>query len=76
MVLYANPALAEMLGYSVQEMQNQNVLNFISRDQAEQFTKEFIPALRSDGKFTADLEMTNRQGRLICISVHRDSQPG
>ncbi len=69
MVLYANPALAEMLGYSVQEMQNQNVLNFISRDQAKQFSQEFIPALRSEGKFTADLEMTNRQGRLICISV-------
>jgi PAS domain S-box-containing protein len=68
-ILYVNPALAEMLGYSVEEMQNQNILNFISRDQAEQFAPALISALRSEGKFTADLEITNRQDRLVCISV-------
>jgi PAS domain S-box-containing protein len=68
-ILYVNPALAEMLGYSVEEMQNRNILNFVSRDQAGQFVPELISALRSEGKFTADLEITNRQGRLVCISV-------
>jgi PAS domain S-box-containing protein len=68
-ILYANPALADILGYSVGEMQNQNILNFISRDQVGSFAQEFIPALRLQGKFNADLEMTNRLGRLICISV-------
>jgi two-component system phosphate regulon sensor histidine kinase PhoR len=68
-IRYANPALAEMLGYSVEEMQNRNILNFILRDQAGQYSKEFIQALRSERKYNADLEFTNRQGRLVCISV-------
>lgn len=68
-ILYANPALATMLGYSVNEMQNQNILNFVSRGQAGQFSREFIQALRLEGKYTADLEITNQLGQLVCISI-------
>jgi two-component system phosphate regulon sensor histidine kinase PhoR len=68
-ILYVNPAMADMLGYSVGEMLNQNILNFISREQTGQFAPELISRLCSEGKFTADLEFTNRQGRMICISV-------
>lgn len=68
-IQYVNPALAEMLGYPVEEMQNRNILNFISKDQAGHFAPKLISALLSERKFAADLEITNRQGRLVSISV-------
>lgn len=68
-ILYANPALAAMLGFSVNEMQNQNILNFVSRNQAGQFAREFIQALRLEGKYTDDLEIINQLGQLVCISI-------
>ncbi len=79
-ILYANPALSALLGYSTEEMLHQHIFNFVSREQAKLFSRKLIPALRSEGKFTAELEITNRMERLVCISVRailtRDEKTG
>jgi PAS domain S-box-containing protein len=64
-LIYANPALADMLGYNRQDLQNKNIASFMTAEQAAKVWKEYYPALRRRGQFTFETEMPGPQGQSI-----------
>lgn len=66
---YANQSMAEMLGYSIEEMPGKSVLDFMSESQSASFKKD-IPRLRQSKAIELDCEFTHRKGKLVITSIH------
>lgn len=56
-IIYANPAIQQMLGYNQAELQNRIVFEFMPNEQIQKLKTEYLPLLRAKGEFTTDLEM-------------------
>jgi PAS domain S-box-containing protein len=68
-IIYANPVIAEMLGYNIDEMEDRNIFRLMTPEQFKIFRNEMLPKLETDGQFTAELEMTDRQGKTFFVSI-------
>lgn len=62
-IVYANPALVEMFGYSLQEIVGQRIFHFMTQEQAHQSLREFAPQLWRNGQYTAEMEILKPAGK-------------
>ena len=66
---YANQSMAEMLGYTTEEMPGKSILDFMTESQAASFRND-IPRLRQSKAIELDCEFTHRKGKLVITSIH------
>ncbi|MBN2549742.1 MAG: GAF domain-containing protein [Anaerolineales bacterium] len=62
-IIYANPTLAEMFGFSQQEMVGRRVFRFMTPQQSRQVLNELAPQLWRDGQYLIELEMPRPTGK-------------
>ena len=66
---YANQSMADMLGYSIEEMPGKSILDFMSESQSASFKKD-VPRLRQSKAIEMDCEFTHNKGKLVVTSIH------
>jgi PAS domain S-box-containing protein len=62
-ISYANPEAQAMLGYDLEALQNRRIFDFMPVSEMKNLQKEYLPALRSQGLFTTDIDMATPNGR-------------
>ncbi len=66
---YANQSMADMLGFTIEEMPGKSILDFMSESQSTSFRKD-IPRLRQTKAIELDCEFTHHKGKLVITSIH------
>jgi diguanylate cyclase (GGDEF)-like protein/PAS domain S-box-containing protein len=64
-IVYSNPRLAQMLGYTPGEITGQHIALTKSDVSKEEITEQIMVEVRANGMWTGDVEMTRRDGSTI-----------
>ncbi|MEW5869826.1 MAG: GAF domain-containing protein [Chloroflexota bacterium] len=64
-IIYANPAVAEMLDNQLKDLQGHSIFSFMSPDQVELVQRSLLPALRQEGSFTTEVELPAPHGNRV-----------
>lgn len=69
--LQVNPALCQMLGYSVEELKTKKVVDFVAKEDLEELEMILIKFLTGDiKKYSGEKQYINREGKKIRVSLN------
>jgi PAS domain S-box-containing protein len=68
-IIYANPAIADMLNYPLSEIQGRSIFSFMPPGQLERSSEQLIPALLKAGQLKSEMELFSKDGSTLFFEM-------
>ena len=68
-IVYANKAVINMLGYTIEEMKNKTIVDLSPADRIDEYLKLFSQALK-EGKLSFELDILRKDGDIISTDLN------
>ena len=68
-IIYANPAIADMLNYPLGEIQGRSIFSFMPPEKSDHSVEQLLPALLKAGQIKSEMELFSKDGSLLFVEM-------
>lgn len=68
-IIYANPAIGEMLNYKLCDISGRSIFSFVSPEQSDRSVEQFLPTLLKAGHIKSEMELLNSSGNPLFVEM-------
>jgi PAS domain S-box-containing protein len=68
-IIYANPAIAELLNYPLGEIQGRSIFSFMPPEKSDHSVEHLFPALLKAGQIKGEMELFSKDGSLLFVEM-------
>jgi PAS domain S-box-containing protein len=68
-IIYANPAIADMLNYPLSEIQGRSIFSFMPPEQSDRSIEQLLPVLLEASQLKREMELFSRDGSPLFVEM-------